>query len=453
MTKSAVGISFGLFLFAVAYSSASRAGADEGPAKPATVAVALEQGASTPTTGERMIHDPLVRGASSAAADLAEGTWEEQSAGCTDPGCGHGVDGCGACVPAALPVYVPRLNSGWGVNAGVLLLQPSADNLGYAVLTTEENFDSPVPIASPYWGIEALDPDYEPGLQLGARYAFADSGNDFQANWQHLRTTTSDSQAVNQSTGQWISPFSQTGPPTAENYQEMLTETGVNKLLSATGEVTFEYDSLNLDFGQHVMLGSAVGLRLFGGLSYARLQETLLSSFYGEPPAPNAPFPDSTPLVISLDNTSTFSGVGPRFGFESTYNATRRLRFTGQLGGALLVGQKQPAEYRFSATAPDLAAIGIADNEEWISSEKFTQVVYSCDAKLGVGYVHPLANGSTLEFEAGYLAAVYTDPFGGYETNDNVLGLQIGSLSTASMRHTLSDFTLNGVYFNGGVRW
>jgi hypothetical protein len=183
------------------------------------------------------------------------------------------------------------------------------------------------------------------------------------------------------------------------------------------------------------------------------LQEQLISSFYGDPPAPNAPFPDSTPLVITLDNTSTFYGVGPRFGLETACRVGSGFRLTGQLAGGLLVGQKQPAEYRFAATAPDLSAIGIDVNKEHIDSEKFTRVVYACDAKLGVAYERPLANGSTLEFEAGYLAALYTNPFGGYETNNNVLALQMGSLSTASMRQTNSDFTLSGVYFNGGVRW
>jgi len=40
-----------------------------------------------------------------------------------------------------------------------------------------------------------------------------------------------------------------------------------------------------------------------------------------------------------------------------------------------------------------------------------------------------------------------------FRSPNNVLALQIGSLSTASMRHTLSDFTVNGPYFTGGFEW
>ena len=51
------------------------------------------------------------------------------------------------------------------------------------------------------------------------------------------------------------------------------------------------------------------------------------------------------------------------------------------------------------------------------------------------------------------MAALYNNPFAGYATNDNILALQIGSLSTASMRQTQSDFTLNGAYLTGGYKW
>jgi hypothetical protein len=38
-------------------------------------------------------------------------------------------------------------------------------------------------------------------------------------------------------------------------------------------------------------------------------------------------------------------------------------------------------------------------------------------------------------------------------TNNNIIPLQTGSLSTASVRHTLSDFMVNGLYVTGGFGW
>jgi hypothetical protein len=212
--------------------------------------------------------------------------------------------------------------------------------------------------------------------------------------------------------------------------------------------VEFAYDVVNLDFGQYVSIGPSMMVRMFAGLSYARLEEQLVSSFVGAPPDPAAVFPQTEPLFISLNATSTYAGIGPRLGFDTAYEIPQGFRLTGQLAGALLIGRKQPSQYLFRATSPELALVGIALNPEKIKSEDFTQVVYSCDARLGIG-----CNVSAVTLEAGYTAAAYIGPFSAYETNHNVLPLQWGSLSTASMRHTLSNFTVNGPYFTGVFRW
>jgi len=351
-----------------------------------------------------------------------------------------------------LKIGVPDLRPGFQFHAGLLFLQPSSDNLGYAVLTNVKNPASPVPVASPFWEIQTLETSYQPGFEVGTTYTFPDSGKDFRADWQRLRT--SNSSAVSAIDGlQWVSPFSQTGPSSAESYDDLSDNQGVNLLRSATGSVKYAYDAANFDFGQHVNVGSALDLRLFAGLSFARLQEKIESSFYGAPPDPGAMFPASVPLLISLNNTSTFTGVGPRFGFDTLYTTAGGLRLTGQLGAALLVGRTQPSQYLFSATSPELALVGISNNQEQVSSTGFTQVVYSTNARLGIGFTHEFSGGNSFSLDAGYQATVYVDPFSGYETNHNVLPLQIGSLSTASMRHKTSNFTAHGFYLSLTLQW
>ncbi|HWA99195.1 MAG TPA: Lpg1974 family pore-forming outer membrane protein [Pirellulales bacterium] len=350
-------------------------------------------------------------------------------------------------------VGVPALPRSLQLHAGILFLRPGADNLGYAVLTNEKNFTSPVPLATPYWNVETLHPAYTPGFEVGAGYTFNGTGRDFQMNWQHLRTMTQQYETVTQSDGQWISPFSQTGPPTADNYAELYSKTGVGKLVSASGQATFAYDSANFDFGQYVNFGRRVSVRFLGGLSYSFLREQIISSFFGGAPPAGATFPDNVPLYLSFNQTSTFAGVGPRLGFDSTYTTARGFRFNGQLAGALLIGQTQPAQYQFAATGPGLASIGIPLNQEWIGSAPYFHVVPAVNAKLGIGYVRTLRNGLTVNIDGGYMAAWYSNPFAGYETNENILGLQIGSLSSGSVRHVLSNFSVDGFYLNGGVRW
>src|SRR5690606_72602 len=113
---------------------------------------------------------------------------------------------------------------------------------------------------------------------------------------------------------QWISPFSQTGPSMSESANEV----GIFHLKSARGQVSFDYDMVNLEVGQSVNLGPKTQIRLFGGLSTARLREQLISTFYNDPtitpPPPVVAIPDPTLQYIELNNTSTYTGWGPRLG-------------------------------------------------------------------------------------------------------------------------------------------
>lgn len=348
-------------------------------------------------------------------------------------------DASSAGVPLA--VCVPNLTPGFEFSAGVLVLRPGADNLGYATVTTF------LPLQNPQWDVHTLNPDYQAGFNVGTRYAFPCSGNDIQVNWEHLRTSDSSSVAVSNPATQWVSPFSQTGPSTSERANEV----GIFHLKAAQGQVDFDYDMVNVDVGQTVNIGSHSQFRLFAGLSYVRLEEQLVSTFINDPtinPVPPVMAPPNLSLrSISLNNLSTYSGVGPRLGFASTFNMSHGFSFVSQLSGSILAGWMQPAQYAFTANFQN------AVNQEQISSGTVAQVVYAGDAKVGVGYSRPFSNGSLLKVESGFKAAMFINPFSTYETSTNVLPLDIGSLSTNSMRHSPSNFTLNGLYASCSLLW
>jgi len=226
---------------------------------------------------------------------------------------------------------------------------------------------------------------------------------------------------------------------------------GIFHFKTAQGNVDFSYDSINLDVGQTVNIGCSTQVRLFAGLTFARLRQQLVSTFFNDPnivPVPPVLAPPNPDLeYITINNTSTYTGVGPRLGLSTEYSLSRRLTFVGQLSGALLEGWMQPAQYSFT---------GVFDNNtdtEQISSDTVMQVVYATDAKIGVSYTRPVGRVSVLSIETGFKAAVYLNPFSTYETSTNVLPLDIGSLSTNSMRHTPSDFTLSGFYATCGLQW
>jgi len=99
-------------------------------------------------------------------------------------------DAAPPCVGVPVSVFVPNLVPGFEFSASSLFLKPGANNLGYATVTTF------LPVGNPQWAVETLDPSYQPGFSVGSRYAFPCSGNDIQINWEHLRTSDSDSLAV-----------------------------------------------------------------------------------------------------------------------------------------------------------------------------------------------------------------------------------------------------------------
>lgn len=344
-------------------------------------------------------------------------------------------------VSVPLSVGIPIFTPAFDFNGSFLFLRPGADNLGFATITTF------LPLQNPQWAVQALNPQNSPGFSLGARYAFPCSGKDIRVNWEHLLTSDSAAVAVSNPATQWISPFNQTGPSTSERANEV----GIFHFKAAQGQVNFSYDMVNIDVGQTVNIGSNTQLRLFTGLSVVRLREQLISTFYNDPNIDPVPpviaIPDASLRSISLNNTSTFTGLGPCLGLSTAHNLSHGFSFVGQLSAAILAGWMQPAQYSFAAVFED------AVNSEAISSHRVSQVVYASDAKLGLGYSRLLRSGAVLNIESGFKAAIFINPFSTYETSTNVLALDIGSLSTNSMRHTPSNFSLNGLYVNAGIQW
>lgn len=327
-------------------------------------------------------------------------------------------------------VTIPDLKPGIELSASVLYLQPNADNLGWAVVTTF------LPVTTPTWRVQTIQPTYQAGFNVGARYAFARPGIDLQASWSHLRTSDSQYVAVNPATHpdhQWISPFSQTGTP-----PEGGEVTGIASLKVANANVGFNYDVVNLDAGKIINFGPGMQTRFFTGLSGVRIKEQLKSTFHG------FPLP-----ILSFNNTTSYIGIGPRLGLYNAYDIYQGLNFICQFAGSLLVGEMQPAQYKFSGSSAALAAVGININNEAVGSPNATQMVPAVDAKIGFSYIHNLSQDSKLTFELGYMGALYVNALSGYETSSNVLALDTGSLSTSTVSHTQSNFSVGGPYLTG----
>lgn len=331
-----------------------------------------------------------------------------------------------------LAVFVPDLKPGFEFDVSALYLQPLANNLGWSVTTTV------LPIPSPNWSVNVIQPDFSPGFNLGVRYAFLNTGTDLQLNWSHLTTHDRNEVTVDPDS-QWVSPFSQTGTPPTQTGQI----TGISLLKVGRVRLHFNYDSVNLDMGTYLNMGPKLQTRFFTGLYAVFLKETIDSTFHGLPALP----------LFNFNNTSTYNGVGPRLGLNNNYELYRGIHLVGQLAGSVLYGRMQPAQYKFTGTSVELILAGINVNYEGLSNPSVDQLVPAVDAKIGLNYTYFIKQKSELTLEVGYMGALYFDALSSYETNTNVIALDLGSLSTSSAKHTQSNFSVGGPYITAKLRY
>ena len=210
------------------------------------------------------------------------------------------------------------------VSGSLLYLQPGAGDLEYATLVT------PLPLPTPNWTNQSLSPGFSPAFSIGLRYIPIES-NDFELNWTHLNASASAS--VFGSSTQMVGPPFEVGP-TASSCQ------------IGHGNVSFAYDSANLDAG-HTFCGDCIfQMRAFGGVEFARINQELTGTF------------QSDDGVTSASNTTTslFTGAGPRLGMRGQ-NVLSNYQFFGEMAVAELVGTAQ-SSINFSATST--AAPGLA---------------------------------------------------------------------------------------------
>jgi len=314
-------------------------------------------------------------------------------------------------------ITVPNDDSCFHVYQSILYLRPNSDNLGWGVVTDFHHS------AKPNWHIETIEPTYHAAFNLDLCYTFANSGINSELNWTHLKTSDSQSRKVKPSI-QRISPFSQTGPGAEDT-----------TLTKAHASVRYHFDSFTWNSGIRVNLGSNLKIRLDAGLSGIHLKQKLHSRF--ERRGGGLPH-------ISLNNTATFWGIGPRVGLDGAYSLCGNYSLVGGFGCGLLFGSQKPAQYRFSGSS--------SSNHGKISSHNVSHTVPFGEANIGIGY-DDKAWGWDYSLEAGYMGSLYLNPLRGYEAGTNKLPLELGSLATNSIKMVQSNFSMDGPYARLNIRF
>lgn len=235
------------------------------------------------------------------------------------------------------------------------------------------------------------------GFQLEAGYQFGKTG-DININWAHL----SDS-AQNFSSG----PFT---------VDQLYPHLGTSSVVLTNNP---KWDSVNLEFGQTVIVNDNKHFRFHGGIAYARVGSSNNRAI-------NDP---TTPAVYFDEKNITYNGFGPRAGLDFDYAWHYGLAVYANAAVGLLVGQAKTSFIERNTI--DGATINA------ILSDSKTQIVPELEGKLGIKYDYALAQGD-LTMDVGWLWIDY-------------LNAQTGFLSEGQNTVIAQDFGLQGLYF--GLKW
>jgi Legionella pneumophila major outer membrane protein precursor len=305
------------------------------------------------------------------------------------------------------------------VSGSLLFLQPSAGDFEqYATVA------NPFPVPSPNWSNQSINPKYSPAFRIGLRYMPTEL-DDIALDWTHLNAT--DNASVIAAPNQFVGPPYSVGPPAGVAFTNG----------SANGSLQSQYDAANLAAGHTFCADCPFQLRVFGGVEFARLGETVTGTFL------NAPITTSH----SYTSNSVFTGAGPRLGVRGQYNVGQ-LQFFGEAAGAGLIGTSQ-SNINFTTASPVLLALGITNNYQTLTSPNATAVVPSFDAKVGTAYIFPFNDYGLFKVEAGYQVAVYFNAVNEYALS-NVSGAPLNTgVYLVTEQQLKTNMTIQGPYFQG----
>ena len=283
------------------------------------------------------------------------------------------------------------------VFGSLLYLQPSSDNLRYAVLVSGQQ---------PYyqsWHYQAINPSYSPSFEVGVNYNFAASPYQASVSWLRLNTSDSSSaqasQEVTLKNVEFVVPAYEVGPP-------------VFGIKRADSNVQFDFDDIKLNVSRLFEYSSNVQARVFGGVNIIRLNQKLTTVFSDLPGALPTPYsyalqPDPA-FIFETQNRSQYTGAGPDLGLNVAYNAYRGFGLVGEILGTVTAGTNKVID-QFNSNSSVMMASGIAPTHQRITSPDSTHVVSGVDGKLGVFYRYSGDFIHNLTIEAGYRMAFYNN--------------------------------------------
>ncbi len=313
---------------------------------------------------------------------------------------------------------VKSATPGFSVSLTALTLQPNADNLTYAVYT------HPLPLTTPNWSQVTVKPGYSAAFDLGVKYQFSEAANSGNLDWLHFNSTNSDSfQAAGANSS--VAPPYYFGP-----LAQALFGT------TAYSQVKYDIDNVNLTLGHDVTLGSHIQMTPYAGLQGTYLKQEIHSNNQGTDSLASA-------YSITANNTSKFTGIGPRAGVNATYLVTNQFGISIGVGGSLLVGQVNSTTNFLSFGGGNHVPANTT-----LANQNLNKVIPEVDSKIEANYLFPLkGDGSDITVAVGYLFASYANSIVQVVPATLVPGaFNGGVIAIESSSQNTSNLNLNGPY-------
>lgn len=210
----------------------------------------------------------------------------------------------------ALPVEAhaeaPAKEGGIYGSAEYLLLRPQQRGLDFALV-------DPVDDLTPQGRLRSVRNETRSGFRVGLGYRFANSGWDVGFNYTTFH-----------SKGEVLV----VAPPGGLIYPELTRPGLTDSALSALANSRLNYNIYDLEVGKQLDLDEWTQLRLFGGLRFAGIQQSV-NAFYNGGLADNA----------SAQSRSNFYGAGPLAGAEMRWKIFRGFSLFGKAEGGLIYGR------------------------------------------------------------------------------------------------------------------
>jgi|GEM_PF-1499816 len=285
------------------------------------------------------------------------------------------------------------------------------------------------------FNVYSVQPHYNFAFDLGAKVVLHDKESVLKANWEHFVSSNSTKNNKNENTNIVRKNAS-------DNILGSFTQFYNNAELAyneASGVAAFRRDKLNISYGQSVEVGQSLSMNLFAGVSFNRLEQTLVNNF-SEIGTENA---------TQQSSTNTFSGVGPELGMDLNYNLHKGLGFVLRSQIGLITGTtKNNRQYVYNNLDLNTfyeVANGNPFIQNLVTNGQLT-VVPTISQKIGVNYELLFRDHCAFQMEVGYFTQIYIDVFKTIALNpiesNNTSGIAPHSVSSKS-----TDFALSGPYF------